>query len=206
MWRPNADTGGCNASCASLSRYYGISDLADTPVFCINAERIQESVPKQLCNFRSCSYWETEYWDDASGWVKKQSASAMGAIDGFKEKWFSESARGRHTYRIPGCGTSGTGCGLTDYSGGRTQPNRNAGHSIDRAILFGTSPKLVWAWQRTRTHELFESKQHTYVCGGHPLLTSLLLIPVIGSTARGDQRLNCSMRCSTEPRNEQFSR
>ena len=36
--------------------------------------------------------------------------------------------------------------------------------------------------------------------------SSLLPIPVIGSIARGDQRLNCSMRGSMEPRIEQFSR
>ena len=36
--------------------------------------------------------------------------------------------------------------------------------------------------------------------------TSLLRIPVIGSIARGDQRLSCAMRDSIEPRIEQFSR
>ena len=35
---------------------------------------------------------------------------------------------------------------------------------------------------------------------------SLLRIPVIGSIARGDQRLNCSVRGSTKLRTEQFSR
>ena len=36
--------------------------------------------------------------------------------------------------------------------------------------------------------------------------SGLLQIPVIGSIACGDQRLNCSMRGSMEPRTEQFSR
>ena len=75
---------------------------------------------------------------------------------------------------------------------------------------------MLGVWARGRC-ELPRRSAATHTCAhgdcevprarnARAVLTSLAPIPVIGSIARGTQRLSCSMRGSMEPRIEHFSR
>ena len=114
----------------------------------------------------------------------------------------AKSLRGRGSTQSRGPRASGRLSVLERGAEGRAKGEGEAG--VGEAGD-GLAPRTVHDFAPQRPRAAGGAAEEGQCRGTAP--SSLLRIPVIGSIARGDQqRLNCSMRGSMEPRIEQFSR